>query len=258
MDLLEEMMDLSGMETDVDIVFVVDANNSMRPIWDKLEESVSIISERVKEYAEASSMQKIGRLRIKIVWFKDFYYCGDTAYGESLFFEMPAEKEKLKDFVVNVNLSGSGPEAESSLEALTIAARSDFTNGGTFRRHFIVLFTDAPAHPFEDFYVFSSQDGKNGCEVTKYPDHMPKNLKEFIDTWNVYNNPEVGQELFGLDEMPTKLDMTGRRLVLLAPNSYPWTEMEYEMNNLVRMDWNSWNDCGLNMDEVCKIISFTI
>lgn len=49
-------MDLSGMETDVDIVFVVDANNSMRPIWDKLEESVSIISERVKEYAEASSM----------------------------------------------------------------------------------------------------------------------------------------------------------------------------------------------------------
>ena len=257
MELWEEMMDLSGMETDVDIVFVVDATASMRPIWNMLEESVTFFSERIKEYAEESSMRKIGRIRIKVVWFKDFYYCADVAYGESLFFEMQAEKEKLKDYMVNVNISSSGHEAKSALEALSMAMRSDFTQGGTFRRHFIVLFTDAPAHPFEDYNAFSSQQGKNGCRVTMYPDHMPQNLKEFIDIWNLYENLE-SQKALGLDEFTTKLDMTGRRLVLVAPETYPWDKMEYEMDRLVRMDLNSGNGCGLNMDEVCKVISFTI
>ena len=90
-----------------------------------------------------------------------------------------------------------------------------------------------------------------------YPDHMPQNLKEFIDIWNLYENLE-SQKALGLDEFTTKLDMTGRRLVLVAPETYPWDKMEYEMDRLVRMDLNSGNGCGLNMDEVCKVISFTI
>lgn len=170
---------------------------------------------------------------------------------------MPAEKEKLKDFVVNVNLSSSGPEAESSLEALTMAARSDFTNGGTFRRYFIVLFTDAPAHPFEEHNVLLSREAKNGCSVTIYPEYMPQNLKEFIDTWNADVNPE-GQDLFGLAGSSTKLDMRGRRLILFVPDVYPWTEMECNMDNLFKIVVDYGNGCRVDMDEASQIISLAI
>lgn len=262
MDLLRKMINFSEMETDVDIVFVVDATNTMCPTWEMLKASVMFLGEHIKERVEASYMGKIGNLRIKIVWFKDFLYCGDAAYGESVFFGIPSEKERLKDYIVNVNLSSSGPKEGSALEALTMAMRSDFTQGGTFRRHIIILFTDAPARPFEEYEKLRSQAVKHGCKPALYPDNMPRNLREFMDIWNGGADPE-GKNLFGLEESPTKLDMTGRRLILLAPNTYPWTEMEYEMNNLVRMDVDLGRGCRngfcekVNIEDLISIIEFS-
>lgn len=40
-------------------------------------------------------------------------------------------------------------EPESGLEALALAMGSDWETSGTSKRHAIVLFTDASAHPLE-------------------------------------------------------------------------------------------------------------
>ena len=68
----------------------------------------------LKEYKRV-----INNLRIKVTWFRDFYFDGKYAYGESRFFDLPAEKQQFHDFVAGIEAKGGYDDPESSLEALT-------------------------------------------------------------------------------------------------------------------------------------------
>ena len=46
----------------------------------------------------------------------------------------------------------------------------------------------------------------------------------------------MNQDALGCDGENTKLDATGRRLVLFAPNDYPWCDMEVDLSRVIRKD----------------------
>lgn len=60
------------------------------------------------------------------------------------------------------------------MEALALALRSDFVKDGDKKRHVIVLFTDASAHPLEQ-----QEDGV----PSNYPSNMFKNLGDLYEAW---------------------------------------------------------------------------
>ena len=93
----------------------------------------------------------------------------------------------------------------SGLEALAVAMASDWIQEGDRQRHMIVMFTDASAHRLEN-------------RVGELPDtfaaQVPSSLSELTDIWE-----GGGQSASGV---ATTLKQPARRLVLFAPDMYPW------------------------------------
>lgn len=155
-----------------------------------------------------------------------------------------------------IHEAGGGDDPESGLEALTMAMRSDFVQEGAKKRHIIVLFTDAAAHPFEDYDELTAEAAKKGCKPTMYPKNMPKNISEFYNAWE---GNAMNQDALGCDGENTKLDATGRRLVLFAPNDYPWCDMEVDLSRVIRKDIEAGQGGSeLEMDEVYSLIAYSM
>jgi hypothetical protein len=91
-----------------------------------------------------------------------------------------------------------------------------------------VVWTDTSAHPLD-----KGADHK----PTNYPEAMPKNFDELTDWWE-------GQE---------GMSPTARRLVLFAPDAYPWTDMEHHWNATVQ--FTSRAGQGLSDMEYQQILS---
>lgn len=245
-----------GIETNVDIVFVIDATASMGNMIETVKDTTLTFQEQL--YAELKENKRIvNNLRVKVIWFRDFYCDGDFAYGESKFFELPEENTALHDFVGEIKAAGGGDDPESSLEALTLAMRSDFVSEGEKRRHIIVLFTDEEAHRFEDFDRLAAEaKEKYGCTPSLYPDNMPKDLAEFYNAWQ--GNEDNQAALAGEGSL-TKLDLTGRRLVLCAPDAYPWSDMEVDLENILRVNLQKGGSGeDLDMSQVFPMIAMSM
>lgn len=255
-DMLGSMgMGEEGIATNVDIVFVIDATRSMQTTIDMVKESALSFQDKLYDFMDEAK-RSINNLRIKVVWFRDFYYDGNYAYDESKFFELPEEKEEFRDFVNGIHEAGGGDDPESGLEALTMAMRSDFVQEGEKKRHIIVLFTDAAAHPFEDYDKLTVEAAKKGCKPTMYPENMPKDIGEFYNAWE---GNAMNQDALGSDGATTKLDATGRRLVLFAPNDYPWSDMEVELSYVIRKDIQAGQGGSeLDMDDVYSLIAYSM
>lgn len=244
-----------GIDTNVDIVFVIDATRSMQTTIDMVKASALSFHENLYDCLKNAG-RIIKNLRIKVIWFRDFYYDGKYAYGESKFFELPEEKEDFHDFVTGINEAGGGDEPESALEALTLAMRSDFVQDGEKRRHIIVLFTDAEAHAFEDYDRLVEEAAPKGCKPEMYPENMPKDLAEFYNAWQ---GNSMSQDALGSEGEATKLDQNGRRLVLFAPNAYPWTDMEVELENTIRKPIEAGEGgAELDMGDVYSLIAYSL
>lgn len=256
---VQEMLSMLGrrdeIETNVDIVFVIDATRSMEPMIEKVKEATLTFHEELysalKEYRRA-----INNLRVKVVWFRDFYFDGKYAYGESRFFNLPAERQPFHDYVAGIEAKGGFDEPESALEALTLAMRSDFVTEGERKRHVIVLFTDEEAHPFEDYDRLCKEAAKYGIKPEMYPPNMFKNIKEFYNAWD--GNSSY-QEALGKEGNNTKLDIYGRRLVLCTPSVYPWSEMEIDLENVLHIELEKGGSGeDLNMSDVYPMIAMSM
>ena len=225
-----EMLD--GMDTNVDIVFVIDATRSMEPLIEKVKNATLVFQDELNE-ALKEKKRIIKNLRVKVTWFRDFYFDGKYAYGESPFFILPEEKEAFHDFVASIEAKGGYDAPESALEALTLAMRSDFVQEGEKKRHVIVLFTDEEAHKFEDREALTEEAAKLGCTPELYPGNMPSEFAELANAWA--GNVEA-QETLGDNGEATKLDRSARRMVIFAPDAYPWTDMEMDWENIIRVN----------------------
>lgn len=244
--LFQEMLGASNMdiETNVDIVFVIDATESMQPLIDKVKSLTLSFREELEEGLK-KNRRIIKNLRIKVIVFRDYYVDDKYAMEESRFFILPDEKQDFYNFVSKVKAGGGGDEPESGLEALALALRSNFVKDGDKRRHVIVLFTDASAHPFEQ-----QMDGV----PSNYPTNMFKDISELYETWG------MGQDYLGSTRnLGNQMARNAKRLVLFAPSMYPWGEMEYELENTIRKDMDKGNGGrDLELDDVIALIANSI
>ncbi|MBQ7563289.1 MAG: hypothetical protein IJT16_04790, partial [Lachnospiraceae bacterium] len=107
--------------------------------------------------------------------------------------------------------------------AIALALKSDWTTGGSKRRHAILVFSDAPALPLGD---------RKNC--AGYPDGMPADIAELGSWWE-----GTTQTLSG------SYQAKAGRLVAFVPNAEPWTEMQ-AWNRY----WPAFSPAGTGLAEV--------
>lgn len=201
---------IGGSRTNVDIVFVIDATASMSPVIETVKSFALSFHEKVVEGLKKSN-RSVSQMRVKVIVFRDYYCDGDMAMEESNFFYLPEEKSEFRSFVSRIEAKGGGDIPESGLEALALAMRSDWVKEGVSKRHAIVLFTDAPAHPLEQ--------QKDGIP-SNYPRHMFQNFNEMMETWG------IGQSSLNRADSNFRMDKNARRLILFAPKTEPWMDIQ--------------------------------
>lgn len=148
----------------------------------------------------------VDALRLKVISFRDYYVDGDQSMKESPFYMLPQQSEDFASFVSSIRATGGGDEPETALEALALAIKSEWAKPGGKRRQIIVVWTDASAHPLE-----KDADAK----PSNYPADMPHNFDELTDMWE-------GQEY---------MDWAAKRLIVYAPDAYPWTDIANNWDN---------------------------
>lgn len=231
-DMFGSMLDI---ETNVDIVFVIDTTKSMEPVIEHIRESVLQFPDKFLMVMKANK-RVINRFRIKVITFRDFFCDGKNAFTESKFYEMPGEKKEFGSYIEEIQAVGRGDNSKSGLEALVMAMKSNFNQEGDKRHHIIILFTDAAAHPFEEHaQLFEKTDGES-CDISGYPDNMPRNISEFYSIW-----ADEDSNIKGISKEEIRLDKTGKRMILFAPDVYPWSDMEIDLEHLMRIEPSSIN-----------------
>lgn len=201
------MADGQGLSYSVDLVLVIDATGSMAPIIEAVKSSaLSLNDDLVKHMNEVG--KTVDSLRVRVVAFRDFY--ADSA-AESLmasdFFRLPDQQGSLADFLRGIRASGGGDEPETGLEGLAEAIQSPWAREGAKQRQIIVVWTDASAHRLEN---------KMGAKPVGYPMQMPEDFDQMTDLWDGQSSP---------------VHPTWKRLLLYAPDVYPWTDIANNWEN---------------------------
>jgi hypothetical protein len=193
----------------VDIVLCIDATFSMGPILENVKRSALSFPSKLAEEM-ATKGRGISSLRLKVIAFRDFGDWADDAIEQTPFLAIPDDVDEFSKAVRELAPAGGGDEAESGLEALALAMAADWEQGLDRRRHVIVLFTDAPAHPLGD---------PAQTRATGYPKSIPSSLDELFVQWG------HGQSHDAL------MENSAKRLLIFAPEDYPWNDIADDWNN---------------------------
>lgn len=215
-ELFEEVEDMTIY---VDMVMVIDVTQDSpfvgeRSKWQKF------LMKIYREICCNSSGHKVN-IRIKVMYFRDFYFDGKNSFGESVFFEIPKDLNRVLDCIDSLHATGGGDIPESGLEALWLAMHTEYGEDSRYRRRRIItLFTDASAHPLEDYEEFALIDNRQKCcYQADFPKQMPHNLSDFYKAWEDWQQHSVAG------------------LAIVAPvGEYPWDDMEIECSWVARFD----------------------
>lgn len=176
MEMQEALLNLKDLESIyyIDMVMVIDATmdspfiNNIKFWQDLIIQTDSMISQCMKQYGRQS------RIRLKIIYFRDYYFDGKYAAGESEAFEIPNDRNQVFEFINSLRAAGGGDVPESGLEALWLAIMHAGCEKHELYRRIITLFTNAPAHPLEDYdklVLVGKQH--NCCAPVNYPEQIP-------------------------------------------------------------------------------------
>jgi hypothetical protein len=146
-------------------------------------------------------------------------------------FTLPAQRQEFETFVSGLRADGGGDEPESALEALAVAIDSAWERGLDRRRHLIVVFTDASAHPLGDAFVRR--------EAT-YPQAAPASINELFERWGYQSSQEASME------------NAAKRLLLFAPDTTPWNRIAVDWDNTIFLPSRAGD--GLEDHEMGEII----
>jgi von Willebrand factor type A domain len=193
----------------VDIVMCIDVTGSMTPILEHVKDSALSFHSRLNSVMESKG-KAISQLRLKVIAFRDFGDNADDAIQATDFLVFPERLKDFEPFIRGLKASGGGDAPESGLEALALAIQSPWEKGLDRRRHVIVLFTDAPAHPLGS----PKQVGAAG-----YPQSIPGSMNELFEQWGY----QQSQSDF--------MENSAKRLLLFAPEESPWIEISDDWNN---------------------------
>jgi hypothetical protein len=198
---------VQGIKYSVDIVLCIDATGSMGSIIHRVKSNALKFYEDLNKNMEEKS-KAIDILRLRVIVFRDYYADGDDAVVESDFFVLPQSKEDFSSFVNVIEAFGGGDDPESGLEGLALAIKSNWSKEGDKRRQIIVMWTDTSSHKLEK---------NEGHKPSNYPSDMPKNFDEITDMW----------------EGQSYVNQAAKRLVIYAPDAYPWTDIANHWENVV-------------------------
>ncbi|WP_309050920.1 VWA domain-containing protein, partial [Streptomyces sp.] len=182
----------------------------------------------------AKKGKSISQLRLKVIAFRDFGDDPSDAVEETDFLHLPAQAREFEEFVGGIDAGGGGDIPESGLEALALAINSPWETGLDRRRHVIVMFTDAPAHPL----------GTVGAGAATYPRHIPRTMDELFEQWGYARS------------QTSVMEQSAKRLVLFAPEEAPWSEIAEEWD--LTLHFASKAGEGLEefeMDEIIETIA---
>ncbi len=199
----------ASLQYAVDIVMCVDATASMTPTLSNVKNSALSFPTRLAQEM-AGKGRGISSLRLKVIAFRDFGDRADDALVESEFFTVPDELDGFERAVRGLSPTGGGDLPESGLEALAVAMASDWESGLDRRRHVIVMFTDAPAHPLGD---------RRQTSAAGYPRSIPSSLDGLYAQWG------HGQSRNAL------MENSAKRLLIFAPEEYPWGDIADDWNH---------------------------
>ena len=177
----------------VDIVICIDGSRSMGSIINNVKANALSFYQKFVDEMNAKG-KSVQQLRIKVIVFRD-YGVDSEPMVESKFFVLDDEEEDFARFVNGIEASGGVDAPENSLEALSLAMRSDWVKTGALRRHIIMLYTDNTA------LKLGERKGSPG-----YPSDMPANMAELRDYWD-----------------GKKMEKRAKRLLLFAPDVEPWS-----------------------------------
>jgi hypothetical protein len=185
----------------VDIVLCVDATGSMFPVLDTVKSSALQFHDRLNDVMVKKG-KAISQLRLKVIAFRDFGDDASDAIQQTGFLRLPEQAKDFERFVRGIDAAGGGDIPESGLEALALAINSPWETGLDRRRHVIVMFTDAPAHPL----------GTVGTSAQSYPASIPRSIDELFEQWGYARSQTAVME------------QSAKRLVLFAPDEAPWSD----------------------------------
>lgn len=198
----------SGLTYAVDIVFVIDVTGSMEPVLQQVQRG-ALSFHRDLINAMEEKHKRISSLRVRLIAFRDYLHDEPAdAMLSTEFMTLPDDLERFEEAVNFLEPFGGGDEPESGLEALAFAIHSDWERGLDRRRHIVVLFTDASAHPLE--LASDTVTRINGSS-------LPTSLDELTDLWE--------EDEFG------PMEYSAKRLLLYAPETRPWDEISSAWSN---------------------------
>lgn len=193
----------------VDIVFVIDATNSMTGLIETIKaHTINFYKDLV---AKMTSKNKcIGALRIKLIIFRDYLADEKDAMRMTRFYVLPAETREFERAVNAIKVFGGGDDPEDGLEALAFAIRSNWSKECTKRRQIIVLWSDDAAHPLGF-----------GKSSPYYPKTMAADFNELTRWWG------------DKDSEGSFMDFNSKRLILFTPKLYGWNEIRNNWDNVI-------------------------
>ena len=182
----------------------------MTPVIDLVKEKVRKFPHDLRDRL-AKRDKIVNTLRIRTIAFRDFGNDSDALNASDFFVVEPStELAKFESFVNGLAASGGGDEPESALEALGIAQCSNWTHEGDKQRHVIVMFTDASAHKLES---------RVGEIPSAFRAQVPASLDELTARWD--------------GDSSSRLKKPARRLIVFAPDIYPWNVIGDSWQNTV-------------------------
>lgn len=242
-----EIQDLIGsinthpIERNVDIVFVIDASKSMEALIQGLQQRADSLYDEFLE-ACAYNVKSINRIKFKVIWYQDFFIDGDDTYGESGFFEMPDERMRFNEYLNSIRACGGSNYYRPGLAVLSSELSSDFVQEGDKRCHIIIHFTDAASYTFEKMKNLKEKCQINNDMIVKVLEDIPNGYEGFLCKWEECKYPN--------------LDKLGKRLLLIAPEVYPWDVLEVELDYTMRMPIN--DVAKINWKRLIDVISYSV
>lgn len=240
----------------LDVVFCIDSTMSMQyMIGEVTQNALHFYDDLARKMEEMGKC--VDKVRVRIISFRDYNHDMDRSMESTRFFELPEEKEKFERAMKSITVFGGGDDAESSLEALAYAIRSDWRATTDRYRQVIVLWTDDEPHPLNDRSyqrnIYSSLP--NNDPARYYPSReLPRDLSELCDWWE---DPDLGY-----------IDQTGKRLLLFSPlqvegtsgpkASYAWGEIRDWSNVIHRNVSSTGNLQELDYDVVVETVSKSV
>lgn len=213
----------------VDIVLCIDVTGSMNPVLDNVKDS-ALTFQRNLETAMSAKGKSISQLRIRTIAFRDYGDDPATAVQQTAFLRLPEQTDAFRSFLNTLQAGGGGDIPESGLEALALAVASPWETGLDRRRHVIVMFTDAPAHPL----------GGPHSSLQHYPASVPRSMDDFFEQWGYARSQGA------------LMEQSAKRLVLFAPDKEPWTGIGEEWD--MTLHFPSQAGDGLQEFEMDEII----